>query len=256
MRLLVTADQAIQILYARLEEIDAYGFNPKVWKDRTENDLREIFSIGSGQWLQVSQINFDTYITSEKAKVLAEGKDTARQLIASFIDFVRQYSQIEQQRQVVRDKDYEQKYNDLLRQWNDLVPGYNELIKKYDEQLTLTDGILEKVEAKDIEIKRIKSETIQIDNVSLSKISKAFFNLPLWQIVTIFSVVIAIIIGIFELGSIYQKNEDNNQLFDFKTEINKLKDERENSNILIKNKDEQIKRVKSVLDSLSSKQIK
>ncbi len=50
--------------------------NPKAWKDRTENDLREIFPLGSSQWLQVSQIHFDTIVNSEKAKVLAEGKDT------------------------------------------------------------------------------------------------------------------------------------------------------------------------------------
>lgn len=253
MKLLIPADHAIEILQTRLGEIDVYNFNPKAWKDRTENDLREIFPLGSMQWLQVSQIDFDTFVTTEKAKVLSEGKETAKQLISSFIDFIRQHSKIAQQKQIIKEKDYEQKYNDLLKEWNNLVPGYKELIKKHDAQLTSSEGQLEKTEALETEIERIKSETIQLDNVSLSRISKAFFNLPIWQIVTTFSVIIAIIVGTFSLGSVFQKNEDNNQIFDFKTEISELKEERENNNKLILNKDEEIKQIKSVVDSLTMK---
>ncbi len=256
MKLLIPADQAIQILQTRLVDIDGYGFNPKAWKDRTENDLREIFPLGSMQWLQVSQIHFDTFVTSEKAKVLAEGKDTARQLISSYIDFINQYSKIAQQKQVIQEKDYEQKYNELLKEWNELVPGYNELIKKYDDQLTSSEGFLQTIETRDSEIERIKSETIQLDNVSFSKLAKAFFNLPVWQIVTTFSVIITIIVGSFGLGSVYQKNEDNNQMFDLKTENNKLNDEKEISNKLILDKDAEIKKSKILIDSLTSKQMK
>lgn len=253
MKLLIPADQAIQILQARLAEIDANSFNPKAWKDRTENDLREIFPLGSMKWLQVSQIHFDTFVTSEKARVLAEGKDTARQLISSYIEFITQYSKIAQQKQVIKKKDYEQKYYDLLKEWNDLVPGYNELIKKYDDQLTSSEGLLETIETRDAEIERIKSETIQLDNVSFAKLTKVFFNLPVWQIVTTFSIIIAVIGGAFGLGSVYQKNEDNNQMFDLKTENRKLIEEREISNKLILEKDAEIQKGKSVVDSLSIK---
>jgi len=253
MKLLIPADQAIQILQARLTDIDAYNFNSKAWKGQTENDLREIFPLGSMQWFQVSQIQFDTFVTSEKPKVLAEGKDTAKQLISSYIDFINQYSKIAEQKQVIKEKDYEQKYIDLLNEWNDLVPGYNDLIKKYDDQLTLSEGLVDTIEAKDIEIERIKSETIQLDNVSFAKLTKAFFNLPAWQIVTIFSVVIAIIGGSFGLGSVYQKNDDNNQMFDLRTENNILKEEKKQSDKLISDKDREIHRVKNIVDSLTIK---
>jgi len=246
MKLLIPADDAIEILQTRLGEIDAYDFNPKAWKDRTENDLREIFPLGSMQWLQVSQINFDTFVTSEKAKILSEGKETARQLISSYIDFIKQHSKIAKQKQTIKEKDY-----DLLKEWNDLVPSYNELIKKYDNQLTSSERQLEKIEALKTEIKRLKSETIQLDNVSFSKFFKMFFNLPIWQIVTTFSVIIAIIIGLFGLGSVYQKNEDNNKIFDYKTEITKLKEESKKNNKLILNKDKEIKHLNSVVDSLT-----
>jgi hypothetical protein len=256
MKLLIPTNNAIQILKARRREIDDYYFNPKAWKASTENDLREIFPLGSMQWLQVSQINFDTFVTSEKATVLAEGKDTARRLIDSYISFVQQYSEIAEQRQVIREKDYEQKYSELLKQWNDLVPGYNELIKKYDEQLTSTNGLLETIEANETEIERIKSETIQLDNVSFSKLTKAFFNLPILQIVTTFSIITAIIVGIFGLGSVYQKNEDNNQIFDLKTEINKRNIEIENNNKIFSEKNTELNQMKLLVDSLKLNQKK
>ena len=225
MKLLIPADHAIKILEARLGDIDAYNFNPKAWKDRTENDLREIFPLGSMQWLQVSQIHFDTFITSEKAKVLTQAKDTAKQLIASYIDFIQQHSKIAQQRQTIKEKDYEQKYNELLSEWNDLVPGYNELIKKYDDQLTSNEVLLETIDSKEIEIERIKAETLQFDNISMQKLMRAFFNLPAWQIVSIFSIIVGVIIGSFALGKTYQENASNSLLFDIKTENQTLKNQ-------------------------------
>lgn len=216
MNLKISADQAIQILQARFREIDAYSFNPKAWKDRTENDLREIFPLGSMQWLQISQIQFDTFVTSEKAKVLAEGKDTAKQLIASYIDFIQQYSQIAQQKQIIKEKDYEEKYYDLLKEWNELVPGFNELIRKYDDQLTSSEGLLQTIEAKDTEIERIKSETIQLDNVSFKKLWTALFNLSTGQLIGIFSTFAALLIGTFSLGTLYERTSANNELFDIR----------------------------------------
>ncbi len=201
MNLKIPPDQAIQILQQRLVDIDTFGFNPKAWKDRTENDLREIFPLGSTQWLQVSQTRFDTYVTSEKSKVLAEGKDTARQLINSYIDFIRQYSKIAQQKQIIKEKDYEQKYNELLKEWNDLVPGYNELIKKYDDQLTSSERLIESIEARDNEIERIKSETIQLDNVSFKKLWTALLNLTTRQLIGVFSTLTVLLITSFSLGN-------------------------------------------------------
>lgn len=227
MNLKIPADQAIQILQARLAEINDYAFNPKAWKDRTENDLREIFPLGSMQWLQVSQIHFDTFVTAEKAKVMAEGRDTAKELIESYIDFIRQYSKIAQQKQVIKEKDYEQKYKNLLKEWNDLIPGYNELVKKYDDQLTYSEELLETIEANDKENERIKSETIQLDNVSFKKLWKALFNLPIGQLIGFFSTFLALIIAAFSLGTLYEKTNSNIELFDTRNTNKELQNQNE-----------------------------
>ena len=51
MNLKIPKDKAIKILRQRIAELSEYNFNPKAWKGKTENDLKEIFPIGSMQWL-------------------------------------------------------------------------------------------------------------------------------------------------------------------------------------------------------------
>jgi hypothetical protein len=227
MKLKIPTEQAIKILLGRLAEIDGYGFNPKAWKDRTENDLREIFPLGSMQWLQISSINFDTFVTSEKTKILSEGKDTARKLIASYIEFIGEYSKTAEEKQIIKDNDFEQKYYELLKKWNDLVPGYNELIKKYDSQLTTSQGQLEDLNIRDQEIERIKSESIQLDNVSFKKLWTALFNLPTGQLIGIFSTFVALLIGAFTLGTLYERTIANNELFDLRNSQKQMQKQNE-----------------------------
>lgn len=227
MKLNIPAEKAIKILRNRLGEIDGYGFNPKAWKDQTENDLREIFPIGSIQWLQVSGINFETFVTSEKPKVLAEGKDTAKKLIASFIEFISEYSTIAEEKQIIKNKDFEQKFYDLIKKWNDLVPGYNSLVNKYDDQLTTAQGLLENIQTKDQEIERIKSETIQLDNVSFKKLWTALFSLPTGQLIGVFSTLGALLIGAFTLGTLYERTSANNELFDLRSSQKQMQEQNE-----------------------------
>jgi hypothetical protein len=223
MKLNIPSEEAIKILQSRLSEIDIYGFNPKAWKDRTVLDLREIFPVGSTQWLQVSHITFDTFVKSEKINVLNEGKTAAKKLIASYIEFINDYSKIAVAKKVISEKDFEQKYYDLLKEWNELVPGYNDLLKKYDSQLDKTEGLLEDIEIRDEEIERIKTETIQLDNVSFKKLWTALLNLPSGQLIGVFTTSIALLIGSFTLGTLYERTNSNNELFDLRNSNKELK---------------------------------
>ena len=253
MKLLIPKDKAIQILQDRISGIYAYDFNAEVWKERTVLDLKEIFPLGSTQYLKIQFPRFDTFIVADKHKVMLEAQKTAEQILKSYIEFINEYSKVAEERKVIIEKDFKAKYYDLLKDRNEVVTEYNALLKNYEEQLDKNSKLVDEAEDLLNQIKTIRKDTIQLDNVSLSKLSKAFFNLPLWQIVTTFSIIIAIIIGTFGLGNVYQKNEDNNQMFDLKTEINKLKDGEEISNKLIFDKDAEINRAKSIIDSLTTK---
>src|SRR5450631_3781278 len=78
MQLKVPKNDAIILLQARLQELNAYDFNPKVWKDRTVIDLQEIFGMAADPWLQISRVEFHTYITAQQQKVFSEGKSHAQ----------------------------------------------------------------------------------------------------------------------------------------------------------------------------------
>lgn len=253
MKLLIPKDKAIQILQDRISGLYAYDFNAEAWKERTVLDLKEIFPIGSTQYLKIQFLRFDTYVVADKHKVLLEAQKTAEQVLKSYIEFINEYSKVAEERIVIKEKDFETKYYELLKERNEIVTEYNGLIKNYEEQLDTNSELLDQAENLNNQIETIRRETIQIDNVSFSKLSKAFFNLPIWQIVATFSVIVAIIVGVFGLGSIYQKNEDNNQIFDYKTEIKTLKDEREFNNQTLSDKEIELNKMKLLVDSLTIK---
>ncbi|WP_026904553.1 hypothetical protein [Pedobacter glucosidilyticus] len=232
MKLNVPADQAVKILEDRISELEVYGFDSKVWKARTVLDLREIFPIGSMQWLEVSHISFETYIDSSKATVMRGGKQTAKKLLSSFIEFIKDYSKVAEVKKVIVEKNYEQQYSELLIKWNSLVPEYNKLLENNESQLDINNGYLQEIEIRDKEIDRIKKETIQIDNVSFKKLCQAFFNLPTGQLYGFIASILIILGGAFTIGTMVEKTNSNNELFDLRNS----KKQTEEQNEKLKNK--------------------
>jgi len=246
MNLKIPKNKAIQILRQRIAELSEYNFNPKAWKDKTENDLREIFPIGSMQWLQISTIQFDTFITSDKQRVLQEGKDTGQRLLSSYIDFIENYSEIAEQKQLITENNYQDKYNKLLSEWNELVPQWNELLKKHQAVLAEGEAKNEQIENLNNEIVQIKNNTVQFDNISVGKVLKAIKNLPVGQLIAVIGFLVAIIVGSFKLGLMYQENSMNNSNY----QLNKQNDTNQE---LLKQKDKQIDNLQNENKQLKQK---
>lgn len=246
MNLKIPKEKAVQILRQRISELSEYKFNPKAWKDKTENDLREIFPLGSPQWLQISTIQFTTFIKNDSQRVLQLGKDTAQQLLNSYIDFIENYSEITEQRQVIKETNYQDKYNKLLGQWNDLVPKWNDLLEKQQILLGESNAKNEETKILENEITQIKKNTIQFDNISVGKVLKAIKNLPFGQLIAVISILIAIIVGSFKLGLMYQENSTNNSNY----QLNKQNDSNQE---LLKQRDKEINTLQSELSKLKPK---
>jgi hypothetical protein len=253
MKLLIPKEKAIQILLDRISGLYVNDFNAEAWKERTVLDLKEIFPLGSTQYLKIQFLRFDTFVVADKHRVMLEAQKTAEQVLKSYIEFIKEYSKVAEERKVIKEKDFEAKYYDLFKERNEIVTEYNTLIKNYEEQLNTNSELFDQTEDRLNQIEAIRRDTIQLNNVSLSKLSKAFFNLPIWQIITTLSVIIAIIIGVFGLGSIYQRNEDNTQMFDYKTELKALKDEKEVNSKTLSDKERELNNMKKQLDSLTTK---
>jgi len=146
MKLLINKDQAISILQDRIKEVNSYNFDPQVWKDRTRLDVQQIFGRACEQWIQVGQLQFETYITSEKQKTLAEGKVRAIKLLQSYIEYINQITAIALQQKQESEEEFKQKYYKLLGEWNEFVPQYNQLIKDHDNLIEQHDLVKEEKE--------------------------------------------------------------------------------------------------------------
>jgi hypothetical protein len=245
MKLLVPKEKAIKIISERVLDLDASNFIPKAWQDRTVIDLKEIFPLGSSQWIQVSQIHFDTYVTSEKNRVLKEAKETARQLLLSYIDFIEKFSETNFQKSIIVEDNYQLKYVDLLAKWNNLIPEYNKLI---EDESVLRDEILSKEQDLDNlneEIIRIQDNSILFEKLTLSKLIKAIFNMSVPQMIIFFGVVASLIGGSFTIGKTFQENAANKDQYELKIERDDLKNETANQR-------KEILRLKNILTQRDS----
>ena len=253
MNLLIPEKKAIKILSKRIDEIGSYDFQPKVWKDKVINDLKEIYPLGDTKWLQISGLSFDTFIQSEKQSVFQTAKLQAKQLIESYIEQINEYSKIREKKEIIVEDNYQKKYSDLLNDWNKLVPDYNALLKEKDELLEKIEFVEQEKQEQQNEIKGLNENTVQLSNISLSKLFKLIFNLPLGQIVAFFAIIIAIIGGSFKLGNLYADSVSKNEQYEIKIERDNLKVENQKLKSKIKSKEKIIKSDKILIDSLENK---
>jgi hypothetical protein len=156
MKLQIDKDRAIKILEDRLRDLNSFDFDPKVWKDRTILDVKQIFGQLSDQWLQVNSIHFDTFVVSDKQKKLQEGKSTARKLLNSYIDFIKEHSSIQQEKAQIEEETFRQKYRELLNDWNEFVPQYNSLLEEHKNVQEETASLYDKVAELELQLSKDK----------------------------------------------------------------------------------------------------
>ena len=223
MQLQIPKDEAINILRQRLQELNAYNFNHKVWKDRTLLDLKQIFGTTGDQWLQVYSIYFDTAITSQKGQKLQEGRQAAAGLLNSYIDFIEQYSKIAANRKQIKEQGFEEKYYGLLAEYNTQANEYIKLMGEHSSLLDENADAINQLAESQQENERLIDNTLQLDNVTFKRLWTGIQNLPTIQIVYIVSVLVALLIAAFTIGQVIEKNGANNESFDLKTENRELK---------------------------------
>src|SRR5690606_1465756 len=121
MQLKIPFEEAIRILEKRKSEILLNDFDHKVWKGKTENDLKEIFAGMDYKWLQISQLDFEAPFTSDqnKREVFNRGKRQAEQFLDSYIEQIQEYSQIQQKQANQTEQTFELKYYKIKNEMNE-----------------------------------------------------------------------------------------------------------------------------------------
>jgi hypothetical protein len=143
-------NRAIELLEARLKDVDSPSVDLKALKSRIQQDVERIFGRGSTQ--SISAVTLDTLHFDKPDKIEAFKKNF-RQTINGWIQYIKDFHIIDQEQIQITEKEYEEKYLALLKKWNDLVPEYNELltnheatIKDYDNALSEIKILKEKLE--------------------------------------------------------------------------------------------------------------
>jgi hypothetical protein len=215
LKLKIPTEKAIEIFEKRKQEISQYGFEPSVWKPTVENDCREIFDGVDFRWLDIGKIKFTTPLTSAKEAIMSKGKVQATKLIESFIEQIREYSDIAELKSKEREKYYESEYDNLQQETTRIITQTNELIVDQNKYL-------DELREQDAEIERLNKETVQLSNLSISKLFKLIGKLPLMQSIGLISACIGIIGFSIFCGTLIEKGTNQSNRLDDKTQIQKL----------------------------------
>ncbi|MEX2565670.1 MAG: hypothetical protein WD431_06995 [Cyclobacteriaceae bacterium] len=232
MNLKIPNNKAIDILRKRIAELESFNFQPNVWRVKTENDLKEIFPLGDSKASQVSMIYFTTSNESKRAQFMRDGKSQARQLLESYIEQIQEYSKIQQEKEALQENKISKKYADLLEKWNDLVHEHTSLLKEKNQSYEIIERKAIEISNRDSEIYHLKKNTVQVGNISLLKLLKLVFSLPVGQVVAFFLTIIGILTGFFKLGEMYSANKSENEKYDIRKMNDDLKEE--NINLQLK----------------------
>ncbi|MEJ7680796.1 MAG: hypothetical protein WKG06_23680 [Segetibacter sp.] len=135
----IPLNRAIQLLEARLSDVDKPGVDLDALKSRIQDDIVGIFGKGSNQ--HINSISLPTFHFDDPKKI-AECKTNFRQTIQGWIGYIKDFHLIGQEKIELSEQEYRKKYEALLTKWNDLVPEYNQLltdheniVNKYDDAL-------------------------------------------------------------------------------------------------------------------------
>ena len=135
-------NRAIQLLESRLDELDRPGTDLKAFKNRLQIDVEGIFGRGSTQ--SFTTISLDT-LHFDKPEKIAQCKTTFRQTIHGWINYIKDFHIIDQEKIEISEQAYKEKYETLLIKWNELVPEYNDLLKNHESLIGDYDNALTEI---------------------------------------------------------------------------------------------------------------
>ena len=135
-------NRAIQLLEARLIDVDRPGVDLDALKSRVQDDVIGIFGNASNQ--HMTSISLPALHFNKPEKIV-ECKDNFRQTIQGWIDYIKDFHIIGQEQIEISEQAYKEKYSNLLVKWNDLIPEYNELLKNHEIVMGQYDDALSEI---------------------------------------------------------------------------------------------------------------
>lgn len=135
-------NRAIQLLEARLIDVNKSDIDLDALKSRIQDDVIGIFGQGSNQ--HITSISLPA-LHFNKPEKIAECEGNFRQTIQGWIDYINDFHIIGQEQIEISEQEYKEKYSKLLVKWNDLIPEYNELLKTHESIIGEYDDALSEI---------------------------------------------------------------------------------------------------------------
>ena len=135
-------NRAIQLLQARLADLNKPGIDLNALKSRIQDDVIGIFGRGSNQ--HITSISLDTLHFDNPEKII-KCKNQFYQTIQGWINYIQDFHIIGQEQVQLSEQEYKAKYEALLKKWNDLVPEYNELLTNHENIVGKYDDALAEI---------------------------------------------------------------------------------------------------------------
>lgn len=236
MELKIPKESAIAILEKRKSEIDKPGFEPKVWKHTTEDNLKEIFGGLDFKYQQIQGLTFSSQFSEFSANALAKGKLQAKKYLDSYIEQINDFTDIQSNIIEENERHFEQENKDLKSQMMEVISKSNSLLED-------RNNLLSDINTKNSEIKSLRENTVQLNEITLNKLFGLIKNLPIGQTIGLFTALFGIIGFSYWLGTTIKENSFLKTEFKLQTEINQLKSRNEK-------KDNEIYKLKSENEKL------
>lgn len=125
----IPLNRAVELLNQRLNELPRQDTDLAAWKTRTLLDVEAIFGQTSSQSFGLSRASALHFNNQEKIRQL---KSTFKQIIEGYIQFIKDFHIIDQEKVEASEEEYKGKHRELLAEWNKLVPEYNKLLKNFN----------------------------------------------------------------------------------------------------------------------------
>lgn len=249
MELKIPKHKAIEILEKRKSEIGIIGFEPKVWKHTTEDNLKEIFGGLDFKWSQINSISFSSPYSEVSSNVFVSGKIQAKKYLDSYIEQINDFTEIQNNLNEEKERFFEQENKNLRSQLIELISSSNKNLGERNE-------LLSEINAKNIEIKKLKENTVQLTEITLNKLFGLIKNLPIGQAIGLFSALFGIIGFSYWIGTTIKENSFLKSEYELQTKINELKlDQQKSENNIYKLKTENIN-LKQKIEKLDINKVK
>ncbi|MBG6063442.1 peptidoglycan hydrolase CwlO-like protein [Flavobacterium sp. CG_9.1] len=197
---------------------------------------------------QINGISFSSPYSGVSSSVLERGKLQAKKYLDSYIEQINEFSEIQNSLVEEKERFFEQENKNLKSRLMEVISSSNKNLEDRNE-------LLSDINVKNVEIKKLKENTVQLNEITINKLFGLIKNLPIGQAIGLFTALFGIIGFSYWLGTTIKENSFLKSEYELQTKINELNFDKQNlDNNIFKLKAEN-NNLKQEIEKLDNKKV-